>query len=119
MFTYREFEKGIWTVGHYDPKTSDFISESDHDAPEDASRRVAFLNGGSGSGDDKTFSDQIAERKRNLEPLSQDVLPETKHLVAYENVRALLLLAEILNGINETLESQTSHSTNPYLGATP
>lgn len=45
MYIYINSEKGLWTVGHYAPDGK-FVPESDHDNTHDASKRVAFLNGG-------------------------------------------------------------------------
>jgi len=45
MWVYREFEPGLWTVGHYAPD-GQWIPEGDYDDREKAARRVAFLNGG-------------------------------------------------------------------------
>lgn len=36
----------LWTVGHYDPNTNEFIPESDHNDREEAAKRVHYLNGG-------------------------------------------------------------------------
>lgn len=44
-YVYIESEKRLWTVGHYDG--GHFEPESDHDSPQDAGLRVAFLNGAS------------------------------------------------------------------------
>jgi hypothetical protein len=35
----------LWTVGFYDPNGK-WVPESDHDSPEDAAKRVHYLNGG-------------------------------------------------------------------------
>jgi hypothetical protein len=45
MYVYIESEKGLYTVGHYDPKGK-WIPESDHSDREKAAARVAWLNGG-------------------------------------------------------------------------
>ncbi len=45
MYVYIETEKGLWTVGFYDP-IKQFQPESDHDIREEAAKRVRFLNGG-------------------------------------------------------------------------
>lgn len=45
MYVYIESEKGLYTVGFYDPQGR-FVPESDHDSRESAAKRVAFLNGG-------------------------------------------------------------------------
>ena len=45
MWVYDEFERGLWTVGFYDP-SGKFHPESDHTTPEAAARRVHYLNGG-------------------------------------------------------------------------
>ena len=36
---------GLWTVGHYEPKSGAWIAESDHPSTDEASARVAMLNG--------------------------------------------------------------------------
>jgi hypothetical protein len=45
MYVYIKSESSLYTVGFYDPR-GNWISESDHDTLEDASRRVHYLNGG-------------------------------------------------------------------------
>lgn len=45
MYTYKQTEPGLWTVGYYDPPGK-WIPESDHDSREDAAKRVNYLNGG-------------------------------------------------------------------------
>jgi hypothetical protein len=45
MWVYIASEPGLWTVGHYNPR-GEFIAESDHDTPDKAAERVAWLNGG-------------------------------------------------------------------------
>jgi len=44
-WVYKRTEPGLWTVGHYDGDGK-FQPESDHGSPDDAARRVHFLNGG-------------------------------------------------------------------------
>lgn len=45
MYVYRYFkEAGCYTVGFYSPK-GEWESESDHESPEKAAARVAWLNG--------------------------------------------------------------------------
>jgi len=48
MYVYIKTEAFLWTVGFYHPLTGEWNSESDHDSPEDAARRVHYLNGGQG-----------------------------------------------------------------------
>ncbi len=43
-YTYKRTEPGLWTVGDYDP-AGRWQPESDHDSPQDAAQRVAWLNG--------------------------------------------------------------------------
>jgi hypothetical protein len=38
---------GLYTVGHYDPRTNRWVPESDHDTADKAAARVHYLNGGS------------------------------------------------------------------------
>ena len=45
MYVYTKTESHLWTVGFYRPD-GNFEPESDWDSPEDASRRVHYLNGG-------------------------------------------------------------------------
>ncbi len=44
MYVYICSEPCLWTVGHYDP-AGKWIAESDHDNPDKAAARVAWLNG--------------------------------------------------------------------------
>ena len=45
MYVYIETEHNLWTVGFYDPKGV-WHPDSDHDNREEATKRVAYLNGG-------------------------------------------------------------------------
>lgn len=45
MHVYQSFEKGLWTVGHYDP-SGKFHPYSDHSNEAEAAARVIELNGG-------------------------------------------------------------------------
>lgn len=45
MYVYIQSEPGLWTVGFYLPN-GDWYPESDHASPEEAARRVHYLNGG-------------------------------------------------------------------------
>ena len=46
MYVYIQSMRGpdLWTVGFYDP-SGKWHPESDHDSPEKAAERVAYLNG--------------------------------------------------------------------------
>lgn len=44
-WVYLRTEPCLWTVGHYGPDGK-FVPESDHDSPEEAAKRVHYLNGG-------------------------------------------------------------------------
>ena len=44
MYVYLESEKGLWTVGFFDP-SGKWVPESDHTSKEEAAARVAWLNG--------------------------------------------------------------------------
>jgi len=46
MYIYLKSEYGVWTVGFYTPK-GEWIPESDFNSPEEAAKRVAWLNGSS------------------------------------------------------------------------
>lgn len=46
-YVYIRSEPGLWTVGFYDP-SGKFQPESDWGSPEEAAKRVAYLNGGGG-----------------------------------------------------------------------
>jgi hypothetical protein len=48
VYIKTESNPNLYTVGFYSPVTQCWISESDHDSKEGASRRVNYLNGGSG-----------------------------------------------------------------------
>jgi len=43
-YVYKKTEPSLWTVGFYDPDGR-WNAESDHDHPDNAADRVAFLNG--------------------------------------------------------------------------
>jgi hypothetical protein len=45
MYVYIQSEKTVWTVGFYSPD-GQWHAESDHTTPDDAARRVRWLNGG-------------------------------------------------------------------------
>jgi len=45
MYVYIRSEHFTWTVGFYEPDGK-WVSESDHETPEAAAERVAWLNGG-------------------------------------------------------------------------
>jgi len=45
MYVYWKSEPQLWTVGYYRPDGTR-ETESDHDLPEDAAKRVHYLNGG-------------------------------------------------------------------------
>jgi hypothetical protein len=45
MYVYKETEKGLYTVGFYDP-SGNWHPESDHDSKKKAGDRVRYLNGG-------------------------------------------------------------------------
>ncbi len=46
MYVYIKSEPQLWTVGHYNPCTNQWVPESDHDSPDKAAERVHWLNGG-------------------------------------------------------------------------
>jgi len=45
MYVYLKSEPGLWTVGFYAPDGK-WMPETDYNSPEEAARRVAWLNGG-------------------------------------------------------------------------
>lgn len=45
MWVYLWTEEQLWTVGFYTPD-GEWVTDSDHDNPEDAAKRVHYLNGG-------------------------------------------------------------------------
>jgi hypothetical protein len=45
MYVYIKSESNLWTVGFYDPQGK-WHSESDHNSPDKAAGRIAWLNGG-------------------------------------------------------------------------
>lgn len=48
MYVYIQSEPTLWTVGFYNP-SGEWNPETDHDSPEEAAKRVAWLNGGKSS----------------------------------------------------------------------
>lgn len=47
MYHYIKSEPQLWTVGTGIPEDKTWVSESDHNSPEEAAERVRYLNGGS------------------------------------------------------------------------
>ena len=45
MYVYRQFEPGLWTVGHYAPDGT-WYPEDDYGNRDDAAKRVHYLNEG-------------------------------------------------------------------------
>jgi hypothetical protein len=45
VYVYIESQKGVFTVGFYDPQKK-FRPDSDHETAESAAARVHYLNGG-------------------------------------------------------------------------
>lgn len=45
MYIYKNTEKGVFAVGHYDPKGK-FVTETVHCETREAAERVHYLNGG-------------------------------------------------------------------------
>jgi hypothetical protein len=43
-YVYQSFEPGLYTVGFYRPDGR-WVPESDHASPDEAAKRVAWLNG--------------------------------------------------------------------------
>lgn len=44
-WVYLRSEPNLWTVGFYDPQ-GNWQPDSDHSSPEEAAKRVHYLNGG-------------------------------------------------------------------------
>jgi excinuclease UvrABC ATPase subunit len=62
-YFYIQSEPGLWTVGTGDPKvSSQWFPESDHESPEAAAKRVAFLNGNVEMKDSEALAKYSAER---------------------------------------------------------
>jgi len=59
MYVYIKSEPGLWTVGFYKPDGT-WTPESDHPSPEEAAKRVEWLNGGGVAVTEK------AERQRSI-----------------------------------------------------
>ncbi len=51
MWIYKRTEPGLWTVGFYSPD-GEWHTDSDHDTPDSAARRVHYLNGGTEESED-------------------------------------------------------------------
>jgi hypothetical protein len=43
-YVYIQSESSLWTVGFYGPDGK-WVPESDHSSPDEAAKRVAWLNG--------------------------------------------------------------------------
>jgi len=55
MYVYIRSEPQLWTVGHYSPDGK-FDPESDHGTPDDAAKRVRYLNGGNDQPESTLYS---------------------------------------------------------------
>jgi len=74
-YFYIQSEPGLWTVGTGDPKTSSqWFPESDHESPEKAAKRVAFLNDGVEMKDYEALAKYSAKRIGELESTLREVI---------------------------------------------
>ncbi|MHA1942507.1 MAG: hypothetical protein ACW97P_12445 [Candidatus Hodarchaeales archaeon] len=62
MYVYQKTEKCLWTVGFYNPN-DEWNPDSDHESPESAAKRVAYLNGG----------EEIEALKERLDELEKSI----------------------------------------------
>ena len=74
MYVYIQSEKSLWTVGFYDPN-GNWHPEADHESPEEAAKRVAWLNGNS-TQEIEELSDRIGELEVRVDyiAINADVL---------------------------------------------
>lgn len=59
-YVYQSFERGLWTVGFYDP-SGKWHAESDHGSTDEAAKRVHYLNGGSEPQPEAERSERLAD----------------------------------------------------------
>jgi hypothetical protein len=72
---YFRSEPGLYTVGFYDPANK-WQPESDHSSPEEAAKRVHYLNGGDEScGQPDRDAKLLAEAQTDLLAAIETVLP--------------------------------------------
>lgn len=65
MYVYETFEKGLFTVGFYQPNGK-WVSESDHGDKDKACERVAFLNGDKSESDNQQLVKAIKEQTKAI-----------------------------------------------------
>ncbi len=66
MYSYIKSEPHLWTVGFYAPDDK-WHTDSDHDSPESAGKRVAYLNGQTPSPTGDRDCEELKERVSELE----------------------------------------------------
>jgi hypothetical protein len=79
MYIYKRSEPRLWTVGAYAPEGA-WIPESDHSSPDEAARRVHYLNGGESLSalekENEALRQQIAELTDTCNQLAEKLVQE-------------------------------------------
>jgi len=117
MYVFIKTEPKLWTVGHYDAK-GNWFAESDHESPEEASKRVSFLNGNSQSEAidwKKTRIHYIHETNSGVGLVKANIRIAKRYLDLYkkEQINLNTLVEEMeesfkraLNGVQKIKDSQ-------------
>lgn len=91
-YHYIRSEPGLWTVGTGTPgKGGNWEPESDWSSPDEAAKRVNFLNGGSDDSDKDTV---IAELLEALETIANGTVEDGWILVAPQFVKEAIAKAK-------------------------
>ena len=93
-YVYDSFERGLWTVGFYDPQGK-WRPESDHDSEREAADRVHFLNGGNALDADPRVTALVEAARdcaRTMDNWAENALTQREALEAV-SVRNILTAA--------------------------
>jgi hypothetical protein len=95
MYIYKRSEPRLWTVGAYAPEGA-WIPESDHSSPDEAAKRVHFLNGGASlsslEAENKLLRQQIDDLRRQVDSLTTTFCyaPNVETWPRYEELKQVM-----------------------------
>lgn len=77
MYVYIQTEPALWTVGFYAPN-GEWYPESDHDNPNSAAERVAWLRGGKNTSLQKYIDEKINDLQSQINDLECKIPEERR-----------------------------------------
>lgn len=104
-YVYIRSEPGLWTVGHYDGDEK-FYPESDHQDPEDAARRVRFLNGGAEVDQPAALRAERDQAVGTANELRAQLALSRAELDAVADGKPAVAEARVLRGRNALLDAE-------------